>query len=175
MSGTAAGYRSRRKTISIERHDAMGLAIELAKRGLRATLITWETGIEISATRQLFRQLQDRKPPSGSAPQAYTIISSRVRLIDASLSVLLYKGAASEASVVRRDLDVPAFIHAYDTYHTWKSHKLFPTECELLSVTEMWRLVTDWLIGEARLVECRSCRVYYLIVREQHQPGCPFC
>lgn len=175
MSGALAGYKSRRKTISIERHDAMGLAIELAKRRLRATIITWETGIEITATRQLFRQLHDRKSPSGPAPQAYTIISSRIRLIDASLAVLLYKGVASDSSVSRRDLDVTEFIRAYDIYHAWKSRKLFPTECQQLSITEMWRLVTDWLNGEAKLVECRSCRVNYLTVREQHQPGCPFC
>lgn len=175
MSASPDWHKPRRKTISVERHYAMGLAIELARRGLRPTIITWETGIEISATRQLYRQLQNRKPPSGPAPQAYTIISSRARLIDASLAVLLYTGSASDMSFARAELDLSALVKAYDVYRAWKTYRHFATDCAPLSLTETWRLATDWLTGEARLIECRSCRVNYLTVRAQHNPGCPFC
>lgn len=174
MSDTLGGYQ--RRTISVERHAAMGFAIELVRRGLRPTIITWETGIEISATRHLYRQLQNRQPPSGAAPQAYTIISSRTRLIDASLAVLLYSGNASSALSESGDLDIGEFIRSYDLYRIWKTHKIFTTPSAPLSITEMWRLVTDWLSGEARLVQCRVCRVNYLTVRSQQQAaGCPFC
>lgn len=174
MNDALGGYK--RRTISVERHAAMGLAIELTKRGLRPTIVTWETDIEISATRHLYRELQNRQPPSGAAPQAYTIISSRTRLIDASLAVLLYSANASAALLASRDLDIAEFIRSFDLYKAWKSYKVFTTPSEPLSITEMWRLVTDWLHGEAKLIECRFCRVNYLTVRSQQQAaGCPFC
>lgn len=174
MSETLGGYK--RRTISVERHLAMGYAIDLTRRGLRPTIVTWETGIEISATRHLYRELHHRQPPSGAAPQAYTVVYSRNRLIDASLAALLYSGSASPVSIEGRDLDIAEFIRTYDLYQIWKTYKVFTTPSEPLSITEMWRVVTDWLNGEARFIQCRLCRVNYLTVRNQQQAaGCPFC
>lgn len=153
-------------------------ATALADIGVRAVTISDATGLSDTSARELFRDRQQGKPPSGQTPTDpiwYT--RTRERSFHAAFFLSLYQAARPHFST--RGL---AFCHAFQTY--WLAvgspdqsmGSKLPLDSERANL--LCKRFEDKKEGykpPIRVCKCRKCGTLFLGLRDKVEGNCSFC
>ncbi|RLV57748.1 hypothetical protein D5018_20910 [Parashewanella curva] len=159
----------------IQRSEKIHRASELIKHGLQSRLIANDTGLSIHSVRSLYKELEQDFPDIRQNKEAKTILTSKWRILDASLLVNLYVQLTKVDNI--HHLDVNVLMDAHKLYQRLRMSIRLPqiNSQNEISLNEAWLLVSEIKKENATLKNCR-CGCRYLFIYDQKvSPKCPLC
>lgn len=158
----------------IKQHDQISRAIDLIRRGYRTKIVYLETGVPQAKIRSIHKELFGRSPWSGQLPEAERILNTRVRAIDASLLIHLYRKVYHLKAEAQIDID--ALSMAHDAYKSLREEWGMLSARDPIDVNEAWVLARDLRSRHLVTSVCPTCGFHYVwSVTQERTPSCPTC
>ncbi|HYC03528.1 MAG TPA: FlhC family transcriptional regulator [Azospirillaceae bacterium] len=148
------------------------IVLRLIEHKLRTPLIVYHTDLSPAYLRELYKEMHGESPKAGRVPEAQNILSSRMRVIEASLLMNLYLRYADREGA-RRAIQIEPLVDAYDAYLQIRAGM---ADKNLLDINEAWVLARQYRSEELSASRCAPCAAVFFTVPDQKvETNCPAC